>query len=451
VKPAISVIMCTYNRPKWLARAIKSVLDQTFTDWELIIVNDGEKLPEIPADERIKVLSQGHLGQPMALDAGIRAASADLITFLDDDDTYRPLNLALKVKLMANSSPDLDMAYFPAQNVPGGLCGNHEWTEESLLAGLCVPNLCEVVKRDVFERFGHHDERCPVFWDWDWQLRAFYNGLKARFFDHEPIGEYYIHDASVVRRKANHTFHNAILERATGKRTNELTLVVASYNYPQFFPRLIEGMFRQTCPNWKLIIVDDASPNQELGAMLRDLRGRYENIRVKMNRKNRGTCATLSQGFKMVETKYCAAIDSDNYLMPDYVIRMIDHLDAHPEHIGAHCAFEQHVDMISTGKVIQKPPITYENSLDHPPGTTLAAWRTEIASKILPEYELCPDWDMILRGVEQGPIGYIDEALVGWEDHKTSRWWWDLSKSHACSDACKAAALRRREKKCHSS
>jgi glycosyltransferase involved in cell wall biosynthesis len=448
-KPAISVITCTYNRPEWLERAVASILAQTFENWELIIVNDGDAPVNLPdgamrgakLDPRIKIISQGHQGQPMAHNTGIRAATADLITFLDDDDTYQPFNLALKVAAMQKGE---EMVYFPAMAVPGDLCGNHAFTEESLLAGLCVPNLCLVYKKSVFDRFGLHDERCPVYWDWDWQMRAFYGGLKGKFIDHAPIGEYYIHSTSVVRTKSSKTFHNALMGRATGKRTNELTLVVASYNYPQFLPRLIEGMFQQTCPNWRLIIVDDASPSPELKAMLRDLQGRYEHITVKMNRKNRGSCATFAQGFQMVETAYCAAIDADNFLLPDYVIRMIDHLDTHPAHVGAHCAFAQYVDMAPTGTIISKTPIVYENSLKQPPGTTLAAWRTEVALKILPEFELCPDWDMMLRGVEQGPVGYIKDPLVGWEDHKTSRWWWDLDESNACSDACSQAALERR-------
>jgi len=448
-KPAISVITCTYKRPEWLGRAVASILAQTLENWELIIVNDGDVPVNLPdgamrgakLDPRIKIISQGHQGQPMAVNTGIRAATADLITFLDDDDTAQPVNLALKVEAMKD--PGVDMAYFPAMAVPGDLCGHHAWTEKNLLAGLCIPNLCLVTRKGIFDQLGYHDERCPVYWDWDWQLRAFYAGFNAKFVDHAPVGEYYIHNTSVVRTKSNKTFHKALKERATGKRTNELTLVVPSYNYPQYLPRLIEGMFKQTCPNWRLIIVDDASPDPELKAILRDLQGRYEHIIIKMNRKNRGSCATLAQGFKMVETAYCAAIDADNFLMPDYVIRMIDYLDSHPDRVGAHCAFARHVDMLPVG-TIGKSPITYKNSLNQPPGTMLAAWRTEVALRALPEFELCPDWDMMLRGLEQGPVGYIKEPLVGWEDHRASRWWWDLDKSNACSDACLQAAIERR-------
>lgn len=445
-KPAISVVCCTYNRPKMLERAVSSVLAQTFADWELVIVNDGrEPLNLGISDPRIKFVALGHQGQPMAHNLGLVETTADLITFLDDDDTYEPFNLGSKVEEMKSGE---DMVYFPSLVTPNNtLCGDHAWTEENLLKGLCVPNLSLVLRRSVFDRFGYHDERCPVYWDWDWQLRAFYKGLQARLVSNSaPVGLYNIHEQSVVRLRTNQAFHDAIRERATGKRTNELTLVVASYNYPQYLPRLVEGMYNQTCPNWRLIIVDDASPNEELQGMLRDLKGSQEHITIKINRKNKGTCATLAQGFKMVNTAYSAALDADNFLLPDYVVRMIDHLDTNPTHVGAHCAFAQYVDMVPTGVVIQKAPITYENSIGQPPGTTLATWRTEIVKDILPRHELCPDWDMMMRGVEQGPVGYIEEPLVGWEDHKTSRWWWNQQESEASTDACRRDALERRGK-----
>jgi len=411
----------------------------------LIIVNDGGEpiavdYGDVPPGATIREIEREHQDQPRTANAGIALASADLITFLDDDDVAYPNNLELKVQAMERSQAD--MIYFPI-NVPDGpTMETFPWQEAPLVAGDCAPNLGTVIRKEAFDKIGLYDERCRVYWDWDWQLRAFYANLHVERGGETPVGDYYMYPDSVVRTRGNPVFHSALRERASGKRTNELTLVVPSHNYPQYLPRLIEAMYHQTCPNWQLIIVDDAS-EKPLQSTLRDWQ-RYENITVKLSRKNRGTCDTIAKGLKVVETAYCAVIDADNFPLPDYVRQMINYLDGHPGQVGVHCAFAQYVDMKPTGTVIRKAPITHENSIAQPPGTMLAAWRTEVARKILPEFELCPDWDMMLRGTEQGEVGYIDEPLLGWEDHKDSRWWRDVAESEACSEACKQAALKRR-------
>lgn len=89
----ISVIMPTHNRAALLGDAIRSVLDQTYPNWELIVVNDGstddtlDVLAEFD-DPRIRVLSSGGVGSAAARNIGLEVASGSVIAYLDDDNRF---------------------------------------------------------------------------------------------------------------------------------------------------------------------------------------------------------------------------------------------------------------------------------------------------------------------------------------------------------------------------
>ena len=89
--PLVSVIIPTYNRCAILERAIESVLGQTFTDYELIVVDDGST--DETADlldryrNRVKVIRQENRGVSAARNTGIRASKGELVALLDSDDS----------------------------------------------------------------------------------------------------------------------------------------------------------------------------------------------------------------------------------------------------------------------------------------------------------------------------------------------------------------------------
>jgi glycosyltransferase involved in cell wall biosynthesis len=108
----ISVIIPVYNRPRLLVEAASSVLKQTYTDFELIIVDDGstDGTPvaargiEAESEGRCRVLSVPHSGMPgAARNRGIEAATGHYIAFLDSDDYWSPLKLEKQILLMKES------------------------------------------------------------------------------------------------------------------------------------------------------------------------------------------------------------------------------------------------------------------------------------------------------------------------------------------------------------
>ncbi len=96
--PEVSVIIPAHNAEPWLAAAVASVQAQTFTNWELIIVNDGSTDGTILAahtfgDPRIRVVDQANAGVSAARNAGIAAARGHFVAFLDADDALGSNNL----------------------------------------------------------------------------------------------------------------------------------------------------------------------------------------------------------------------------------------------------------------------------------------------------------------------------------------------------------------------
>lgn len=106
--PIVSVVMPLYNKRPYVKRAIESVRQQTFTRWELIIIDDGStdgSSSEIPKhDQRIRLFQQANTGPSAARNHGIRMAQGEFVAFLDADDCYRPQKLEVEMELLKKNN-----------------------------------------------------------------------------------------------------------------------------------------------------------------------------------------------------------------------------------------------------------------------------------------------------------------------------------------------------------
>lgn len=110
--PTISVILPAYNVAKYLPKCLDSLLAQSFTDWQAIVVNDGSSDDSLltaqryaERDSRIKVFAQKHLGQSAARNLGLQHATGDFVAFVDADDFVDADYFAT---LLAALTPDCD-------------------------------------------------------------------------------------------------------------------------------------------------------------------------------------------------------------------------------------------------------------------------------------------------------------------------------------------------------
>lgn len=115
VPPLVSVILPTYNRASYIKASIQSVLQQTFADLELIVVDDGStddtsSIVASVTDPRLRYVRQCNLGRSSARNHALSLARGKFITFLDSDDLYLPRKIELQVNYL-NSHPGVGMIY----------------------------------------------------------------------------------------------------------------------------------------------------------------------------------------------------------------------------------------------------------------------------------------------------------------------------------------------------
>src|SRR3989344_2261209 len=161
----VSVIIPTYNRASLLSRAIESVINQTFKDFELIIVDDGsiDNTRDIVEgfrrmDARVKYLRQENSGTPAGpLNTGIKYAKGQYAAFLDDDDEWLPSKLEKQIRLFQISKkPNLGIVGCGCFIIRGDKIKTYKFPKtENILKSLLDKSVflsCSstVMKKDVF-------------------------------------------------------------------------------------------------------------------------------------------------------------------------------------------------------------------------------------------------------------------------------------------------------------
>ncbi len=183
----VSVIIPTFNRLNFLQEAVTSVIKQTYSDFELIIVDDGstdgtldffQTYPEKP----LRFITQNHQGVSSARNTGIKAAHGEWLAFLDSDDLWEPKKLEVQMDYL-KKNPDVRMCQTEEMWIRNGVRVNpmkkHQ-KHSGWIFGHCVP-LCIVspsavmIHREVFDRCGLFDETLPACEDYDLWLRVSLN------------------------------------------------------------------------------------------------------------------------------------------------------------------------------------------------------------------------------------------------------------------------------------
>ncbi len=214
--PKVSVIIPAYRTEEFIGEALDSVFAQTFTDFEVIVINDGspngDELEQAiaPYRKRIRYLEQDNRGPAGARNTGIRNARGKYVAFLDSDDCWLPDYLAFQMKLF-EEIPSLDMVYSDAQHFGDPAladktymqtCPSHgPVTLETLIKEDCqVITSCTVALRQAIVEAGLFDERVDLRGceDFDLWLRILYHGGQIAY-QKKVLGQYRSRPGSLSR------------------------------------------------------------------------------------------------------------------------------------------------------------------------------------------------------------------------------------------------------------
>lgn len=177
--PTVSILMPVRNEARFLSAAVGSLLRQTFSDWELVVVDDGstDATPALLAafaaqDPRIRVLTPGQQGLVAALNHGLAACRAMLVARMDGDDISHPERLERQLAFL-NTHPEIGLLactarHFPRQQLKVGMLAYEEWqnslcTHDQIMRDLFVespfvhPSV--MVRRKLLEEVGGYADR----------------------------------------------------------------------------------------------------------------------------------------------------------------------------------------------------------------------------------------------------------------------------------------------------
>ena len=225
--PRVSVIIPSYNRAHLLGRAIQSVLDQTYQDFEIIVVDDGSKdnTEEVVRsfnDKRIRYIRhEVNKGGATARNTGIKAARCEYIAFQDSDDEWLPDKLEKQMKVFEKVSPKVGVVYTGFRRIendkktyiPSSKVSQKEGDiHKTLLKGNFVSTPVAVVKRECFKRGGMFDEELLPLEDWELWIRIS-KYYQFKVIDESLVISYHQPDSISANQNAVFRARKLILEK----------------------------------------------------------------------------------------------------------------------------------------------------------------------------------------------------------------------------------------------
>ena len=186
--PLVSCIIPTFNRANYIAEAVESVLAQTYTPIELIVVDDGSTddirqiLTGFPG---IRYLWQENRGFAAARNAGIAIATGQFLSFLDSDDVWREDKIRRQMAVFSRQ-PETDAVYGQAEQFASPELSSQDRARFGGLDGKVMPMPTTgtlLIRRAAFDRVGLFDESLRIGVDMDWYARLSEERLKVAQLD----------------------------------------------------------------------------------------------------------------------------------------------------------------------------------------------------------------------------------------------------------------------------
>jgi hypothetical protein len=186
--PTVSVIIPCYGQAEFLGDAVASVVAQTWTDWEIVIVDDGStddtagtarRLVERYPDRRIRLLSQPNGGVSVARNNGIAASTGRYILPLDADDMIGPQMLERTVGLLeAKRATSLAYTDWQETGATSSILHAGPWERLSMCVGNRIP-YCSLYRRGVWAVTGGYNPKQGLWEDYDFWLGCLESGVQG--------------------------------------------------------------------------------------------------------------------------------------------------------------------------------------------------------------------------------------------------------------------------------
>lgn len=223
----VTVVMPAHDAAPFIGEAIESVLAQTFSDWELIVVDDGstDGTAEVVSaydDPRLRLLTIEHTGLPaVARNRGLASSKSPHVAFLDADDLWRPQKLARQLAVV-DSRPEVGLVHTNFEQLrdgvlepivpPSGLTSSGPQFER-LAVGNYIANSSVLLRRDLLARHGPFDEDPCLRGTEDFELWLRLSPHTTFAYVDEPLLVYRLHDSNLGQGKQMGLGYVTVMEK----------------------------------------------------------------------------------------------------------------------------------------------------------------------------------------------------------------------------------------------
>ncbi|MEP3349842.1 MAG: glycosyltransferase [Marinomonas sp.] len=323
----VSVLMAVFDRAEIVGRAIKSILSQSYDNFELIIIDDGSadrtvEVIESFNDDRVIILKQKvNKGKSAAINLGLDASSGDWIAYLDSDNTWDKKYLAAMIGSI-QSKGDIDAIYSGQYLYSGNV-------ETPYAARLCPFNKNLLLNRnyidhnsfmhtkEVYKRIGGYDENLRRTLDYDYILNVMSNGVIAStpllltnyyydVTDNSITSNAKLHkDIIKVEKKAQDMLRDSSWSENVSypfdlykEKVNPITVVIPSYESLSDIDKCISSVLDVKEIDVVDIIVVDNNSSFEVVQHLKELEKKSK-IKLILNKENYGFTYAVNQAIEL--------------------------------------------------------------------------------------------------------------------------------------------------------
>lgn len=208
--PKVSVIIPTYNREDFICETIQSVLDQTYKDFEIIVVDDGSKDNTKKKlgvfGSKIKLIEQKNSERAVSRNNGVKNSNGEYIAFLDSDDLWLKDKLEKQIEILDNDkntiltygqSLRIDEKSKKIKIAKRQLEGFSGEVFEKLLNRNFIVSATPMIRREYFEKTIGFETKYIPYEDWEFWLR--FSLLGKFYFINKPLSYYRIHKQQSVK------------------------------------------------------------------------------------------------------------------------------------------------------------------------------------------------------------------------------------------------------------
>ncbi|MCF6298210.1 MAG: glycosyltransferase, partial [Flavobacteriaceae bacterium] len=363
-----SIIIPTYNRPKSLKKALTSISEQIFKNFEVVVINDaGDDVTNILAEFNNTfsyklITNETNKERSASRNEGISIAVGKYILFLDDDDIFYPSHLKTLADNISDKFPviytDANRAVYYSANgkqilntkfVPYSM----EFSRKKLLIGNISPINCFCIERELLTEVGLFTGFINVLEDWELLLRL---SQKTKFKHiRKTTCEVSWHSENTTSQKAKEfeTIRNWIykrnakeIEKVSKKEKTKIinefneiwkkdelynspliSIVIPVYNKIEYTKQCLESIEKFTKSNYEIIIIDNNSEDETVKTLNKE----YPNTKIISNIENLGFPKAVNQGILEAKGEYIIIANNDIVFTENWINRMLEIAKQHPD------------------------------------------------------------------------------------------------------------------------